>query len=65
MSAPQTAFTAEVELAKMVRENAYLKLRNAQLQDDVVLLGAELDRLRQQLELRGKSGDRRMQDNGR
>ena len=29
------------------RENAYLKLRNAQLQSDVTALSAEVERLRQ------------------
>ncbi len=31
----------------LARENAYLRLRNAQLQDDVGALSAEVDRLRQ------------------
>lgn len=38
------------------RENAYLRQRNAQLQDDVLALGAETGRLRQMLErLHGRS----------
>lgn len=41
--------------AKLVRENSYLKLRCAQLQDDVTDLGGQLMRLRQELErLRGR-----------
>ena len=38
------------DLEKLVRENAYLKSRCAHLQGDVTELGAELDRMRQQLE---------------
>lgn len=41
------------------RENAYLRLRNAQLQDDVTALGAEAERLRQIVErLHGRAGRR-------
>jgi hypothetical protein len=40
----------EAETAKLVRENAYLKLRCAQLQDDVTDLGSQVLRLRQELE---------------
>lgn len=36
-----------IEEARLRRENAYLKARNAQLQDDVTALGAETQRLRQ------------------
>jgi hypothetical protein len=35
---------------KLARENAYLKLRCAQLQDDVTDLGGQVLRLRQELE---------------
>jgi hypothetical protein len=35
---------------RLARENAYLKLRNAQLQDDVTALSAEAERLRQVVE---------------
>jgi hypothetical protein len=39
------------------RENAYLRLRNAQLQDDVTALTAEVTRQRELLErLRGGAG---------
>lgn len=38
---------AERELAEVLRENAYLKLRNAQLQSDILDLTAENNRLRQ------------------
>lgn len=37
-------------LAEMLRENAYLKARVAQLQSDVSDLGAEIERLRQERE---------------
>jgi ABC-type phosphate transport system auxiliary subunit len=37
-------------LAALTRENAYLKLRNAQLQEDVTALAAEGERLTQILE---------------
>lgn len=40
MSAPDT-------IADLARVNAYLRERNAQLQDDVTALQAEVDRLRQ------------------
>jgi len=40
----------DAESAKLVRENAYLKLRCAQLQDDVTDLGSQVMRLRQELE---------------
>jgi hypothetical protein len=33
-----------------VRENAYLRQRNAQLQDDITALSAEAERLRQVVE---------------
>jgi hypothetical protein len=36
--------------ARLVRENAYLRLRNAQLQDDVTSITAEAERLRQVLD---------------
>jgi hypothetical protein len=35
---------------RLTRENAYLRQRNAQLQDDVTALGAEASRLRQIVE---------------
>ena len=38
---------AERELAEVLRENAYLKRRNAQLQSDILDLTAENNRLRQ------------------
>ncbi|HEY2710536.1 MAG TPA: hypothetical protein VGI95_21030 [Caulobacteraceae bacterium] len=53
MARSDAEIDADRELAKVTRENAYLKLRNAQLQEDVTALGAELDRLRQELERRG------------
>ncbi|HKR87956.1 MAG TPA: hypothetical protein VJS38_07245 [Phenylobacterium sp.] len=34
----------------LARENAYLRLRNGQLQDDVTALKAEVERLRQIVE---------------
>lgn len=37
-------------VADLTRQNDYLKTRNAQLQDDVVSLGAENTRLREELE---------------
>jgi hypothetical protein len=40
----------EAEAGKLLRENAYLKLRCAQLQDDVTDLGSQAMRLRQELE---------------
>jgi hypothetical protein len=40
----------DAESGKLVRENAYLKLRCAQLQDDVTDLGSQVVRLRQELE---------------
>lgn len=49
----------------LARENAYLKRRNAQLQDDVTHLGAEVERLRQTLErLQGRASARAAQTNG-
>ena len=41
---------AETALAELARENAYLRQRNAQLQEDVTALGAESERLRQVVE---------------
>ena len=38
---------AERPIADIQRENDYLKLRNAQLQSDVLDLSAEVERLRQ------------------
>ena len=35
---------------ELTRENAYLHARNAQLQDDLAMLGAEAERLRQIVE---------------
>jgi hypothetical protein len=40
----------DAEAGKLLRENAYLKLRCAQLQDDVTDLGSQVMRLRQELE---------------
>lgn len=40
----------DAESGKLVRENAYLKLRCAQLQDDVTDLGSQVMRLRQEVE---------------
>lgn len=50
MTAPQDA---------LIRENAYLRQRVAQLQDDVTALAAEAERLRQALErLHGRNPQR-------
>ena len=38
---------ADRDPAELSRENAYLKLRNAQLQSDILDLSAEVERLRQ------------------
>ena len=44
-----------VEALQLERQNAYLKLRCAQLQEDVTDLGAQVIRLQQELErLRGR-----------
>jgi predicted nucleic acid-binding Zn-ribbon protein len=40
----------DVETRKLARENEYLKLRCAQLQDDVTDLSSQLTRARQELE---------------
>lgn len=40
----------DAETRKLVRENDYLKLRCAQLQDDVTDLSSQLTRARQELE---------------
>jgi prefoldin subunit 5 len=40
----------EAESGKLLRENAYLKLRCAQLQDDVTDLSSQVTRLGQELE---------------
>jgi hypothetical protein len=40
----------DAEAGKLLRENDYLKLRCAQLQDDVTDLGSQVMRLRQELE---------------
>ena len=40
----------EIEGRKIARENDYLKLRCAQLQDDVTNLSGQIVRLRQELE---------------
>jgi hypothetical protein len=40
----------EIEARKLARENDYLKLRCAQLQDDVTDLSSQLTRARQELE---------------
>jgi hypothetical protein len=41
---------AAVETARLLRENAYLKLRCAQLQEDVTNLSSQVTRMAQQLE---------------
>ena len=47
----------------LARENAYLRQRNAQLQDDVTALGAEAERLRQIVErLHGQTTGKRPPD---
>jgi hypothetical protein len=44
-----------IEAGRVERQNAYLKLRCAQLQDDVMDLGSQVVRLQQELErLRGR-----------
>jgi L-alanine-DL-glutamate epimerase-like enolase superfamily enzyme len=40
----------DAESAKLLRENAYLKLRCAQLQGDVTDLASQVGRLQQELE---------------
>lgn len=45
-----TEAAAILATAEMVRQNDYLKLRNAQLQEDVAGLSADNERLRQELE---------------
>jgi hypothetical protein len=40
----------DVEGAKLMRENAYLKLRCAQLQEDVTSLSSQVTRMQQELE---------------
>lgn len=40
------------DIDQLHRENEYLKLRNAQLQRDVIALEAEVVRIRQELERR-------------
>jgi predicted nucleic acid-binding Zn-ribbon protein len=47
---PAAPATDDVETRKLVRENDYLKLRCAQLQDDVTDLSSQLTRARQELE---------------
>lgn len=42
--------TSPISLEELTRENAYLKLRNAQLQGDVTALSAETARLQQIVE---------------
>jgi len=42
--------SAPTSPAGLLRENEYLRQRNAQLQEDVTALTAEADRLRQTLE---------------
>jgi len=44
------AMTSSISFDEMARQNAYLKLRNAQLQSDVTALAAEAERLRQIVE---------------
>ncbi len=51
---------AERELADILRENDYLKRRNAQLQSDILDLTAEAERLRQlQDRLHGRKADQK------
>ena len=40
----------DVEAQKLLRQNDYLKLRCAQLQDDVTNLSSQVNRLQQELE---------------
>jgi|GEM_PF-2719231 len=48
--------TAPTAIEALERQNAYLKLRNAQLQDDLTSLNAEAERLRQIVErIHGRS----------
>lgn len=59
--APDGGLAAEgaddAETRKLMRENDYLKLRCAQLQDDVTDLSSQLTRARQDLErLHGRAG---------
>jgi hypothetical protein len=52
--------TADHTPPELGRENAYLRQRNAQLQDDLTALGAEVERLRQMVErLHGRTPTRR------
>jgi hypothetical protein len=47
-----------IEAGRVERQNAYLKMRCAQLQDDVTSLGSQVIRLQQELErLRGRRAD--------
>ena len=51
--------SAAAALDAVTRENTYLRQRNAQLQDEVVDLSAELERLRQVVErLHGRTAAR-------
>jgi predicted nucleic acid-binding Zn-ribbon protein len=51
---------ADRDPADLLRENAYLKLRNAQLQSDILDLSAEVERLRQiQDRLHGRMADQK------
>jgi predicted nucleic acid-binding Zn-ribbon protein len=57
MARKASAMTDSPAVEALSRENRYLKQRNAQLQDDVTALGAEVERLRQILErARGRAG---------
>jgi chaperonin cofactor prefoldin len=62
LAAPRVAtkesIVDETGVGKLERQNEYLKLRCAQLQDDVTNLSSELTRLRQELErLHGRRAD--------
>jgi ABC-type phosphate transport system auxiliary subunit len=51
--------TAAASAQELAQENAYLRRRNAQLQDDIIALGAEAERLRQIVErLHGRTAGR-------
>jgi hypothetical protein len=54
-AAPHVAAEGAVDAGKLERQNAYLKLRCAQLQDDVTNLESQVVRLQQELDrLRGR-----------
>jgi len=47
---PEAARADESEITRLSRQNAYLKLRCAQLQDDVTNLSSQVARLQQERE---------------